>query len=73
MNIWVSIAASSMGTAGVILENKDSNTTGSDDMAGRLLVVGSQALASYSAGDEKGFRKALKLIADSINQFLASP
>ena len=72
MNIWVSIASSAMSTAGVILKNKDTNNTGSDDMAGNLLTVGAQALASYSAGDEKGFRGALKTIRDSIDAFLAT-
>lgn len=72
MNIYVAIAASAMQTAGIILKNKDTNNTGSDDVAGNLLTVGSQALASYSAGDEKGFRKYLKLIADSINNFLST-
>jgi hypothetical protein len=71
MNIFVAIAASAMQTAGVILKNKDTNTTGSDDVAGNLLSVGSQALSSYAAGDEQGFRKYLKLIADAINNFLA--
>lgn len=70
MSIWVAIAASTMNTAGVILKNQDSNTTGSDDMAGNLLSVGGTALASYSSGDEKGFKKALRTIADSIYAFL---
>lgn len=71
-NIWVSIAASAMSTAGIILQNRDSNTTGSDDMAGKLLSIGSQALASYSSGDEKGFRKALQTIRDAIDTFLVA-
>ena len=69
--LWVSIAASAMSTAGVILQNKDTNTTGSDDMAGKLLSIGSLALASYSSGDEKGFRKALQTVRDAIDAFLA--
>ncbi len=70
-NIFVSIAAAAMSTAGIILQNKDTNTTGSDDMAGKLLTIGSQALASYSSGDEKGFRKALQTVRDAIDAFLA--
>ena len=42
MNIFVAIAASAMSTAGVILQNRDTNTTGSDDMAGKLLTTGSR-------------------------------
>ncbi len=70
-NIFVSIAAAAMSTAGVILQNRDTDTTGSDDMAGKLLSIGSQALASYSSGDEKGFRKALQTVRDAIDAFLA--
>jgi hypothetical protein len=71
--IWIQIGAGQMQMVGQILQAQDVNTTGSDDMAGKLLNVGATALNSYVRGDTKGFKGALKTIADSIYAFLEAP
>jgi hypothetical protein len=72
-SIWYQFAASQMQAIGDMLKFQDSNTTGNDDMAGNLLKSGSVALLAFARGDVKGFRGALKTIADSIYVFLESP
>lgn len=67
---WYSFAAAQMQVAGDLLKMQDADNTGSDDMAGSLIKSGSTALMAFVRGDVKGFRKVLRLIADSINTFL---
>ena len=72
-SFWYAFAASQMQVVGDMLKMQDTNATGNDDMAGSLLKVGSTALQAFARGDTKGFRGALKTIADSINAFLEQP
>lgn len=71
-NFWISFAVAQMRAAGQILKSQDADAKGNDDMAGSLLVTGATALDAYLSGNAKGFRGALKTIADSINAFLAT-
>lgn len=72
-NFWLMFATTSMASAGAALKAEDANNTGSDDMAGNLLISGSTALSAFLRGDVKGFRGALKVLADSIYSFLETP
>ncbi|HKO43354.1 MAG TPA: hypothetical protein VJU84_08690 [Pyrinomonadaceae bacterium] len=63
------LASSQMQVAGQMLQAQDTNTTGRDDVIGKLLSTGGKALGSYSAGDIKSVDASLKLIADSIYDY----
>ncbi|HEY6232823.1 MAG TPA: hypothetical protein VIW64_16280 [Pyrinomonadaceae bacterium] len=64
------LAASQMQVAGNLLRTQDANDTGLDDVIGKLLGPGGNALAHYAQGDVKGTDDKLKLIADSIYDYL---
>ena len=64
------LAAMQMQSAGLMLQAQDANTTGRDDIFGKLLSTGGKALGSYANGDVKSVDSSLKLIADSIYDFL---
>ena len=67
---WYILAASQMIGVGDALKEQDDNNTGNDDMAGSLIKGVATALKAFARGDIKGFRGALKTIADSIDTFL---
>lgn len=71
--VWLGIAAGQMSTAGSILRSLDGDDKGSDDMAGKLLMLGGNACQSLALGSEKGFDANLRLVADSINAYLGTP
>jgi hypothetical protein len=64
------IVAAQLSAFGQTLQVMDSDNKGNDDIAGTILRVSGNALNSYAANDDKGFKKYLKLIADSIYDFL---
>lgn len=68
--IAITIAAAGMITAGETIKALDEDTTGTDDIAGKLLSVGGKAMQRLARGDQKGFDKNLKLVADSIYEYL---
>lgn len=73
MQFALSLAISAMLVAGQLLKSRDKNDTGADDVAGNILVNGATALSAYGSGNETGFRKALRTIADGIYGFLGLP
>ena len=68
--IAIAIASAGMVSAGETLQLMDEDTEGGDDIAGKLLSVGGKAMQRLARGDTKGFNKNLKLVADSINEYL---
>lgn len=68
--IAIAVASGSMVAGGETLKALDEDTTGADDVAGKLLSVGGKALQKLSQGDTKGFNRNLKLVADAINDYL---
>jgi hypothetical protein len=48
----------------------DSDNKGNDDVLGTILQLSGNALQSFSNNDDKGFKKFLKLAADTIYDFL---
>jgi hypothetical protein len=71
--IWLGIAAGQMSSAGGVLRSLDSDDKGSDDMAGKLLMLGGAACQSLAFGNDKSFDASLRLIVDSINSYLGQP
>jgi len=67
------LAGSQMQVAGNILQAQDANTTGRDDVIGKLLTVGGKAIGAYGNGDLKTVDGSLKVIADSIYEYLGQP
>jgi hypothetical protein len=68
--IWMAVASGQMSSAGAALRAADDNTTGADDVAGNVLVLGGNALTQLALGNERGFKSYLKLAADTIYQYL---
>lgn len=50
--------------------DKDTNTTGADDVVAKLLVGAATVVATMDDKDEASFKKALRLVRDTINQYL---
>lgn len=71
-NFWIQFAASQMQMVGQMLIGRDANTTGSDDMVGKLLSLGSSALSQFFSGNIRGFNGSLKAIRDAIDTYLAT-
>lgn len=59
-------------TVGALLQARDANTTGSDDVVGTLMSSGADAATAYAFGDERGLRRALVVIRDGINSYLGA-
>jgi len=68
--LLVLIIAAQMQAFGTSLRNLDSDNKGNDDIAGQILQIGGNAINAFGNGDDKGFKKYLRLIADSIYEFL---
>ena len=69
-NFWYQFALAQIQSVGFALKAQDADNTGNDDMIGNLLNAVGTALSAFLRGDVKGFRGALKTIADSIYTFL---
>lgn len=69
--ILLLIVAAQAKAFGTSLRAMDSDDKGNDDIIGHILESAGGALTAYAASDDKGFRKYLKVIADSINEFLS--
>lgn len=67
------LIASQVSSFGQSLRVIDSDNKGNDDVIGSIMQLSGSALMAFLNGDTKGFRKYLKIIADTINEFLASP
>lgn len=67
------MASAQMQVAGRMLQAQDPNPTGRDDVIGKVLNTGGTALGAYASGDVKSVDSALKLIADSIYEYLGQP
>jgi hypothetical protein len=61
-----------MASFGQTLRLLDADSRGNDDVIGQVLQMSGNAVQAFANSDDKGFRKYLKLIADSINEFLSS-
>lgn len=55
---------------GNYFKNKDSNTTGPDDAFGNVLIAAAPAFAAADDGDDNALRKALKVVRDTIDNYL---
>lgn len=64
------LASAQMQVAGQMLQLQDANTTGRDDVIGKVLSTGGKAVGAYGNGDVKSVDASLKLIADSIYDYL---
>lgn len=68
--LLLAVIAAQLAAFGVTLRNLDSDSKGNDDIFGQILQTSGNALNSFSNNDDKGFKKYLKVIADSIYSFL---
>lgn len=68
--LLLAVIAAQLGAFGVTLRNLDSDNKGNDDLFGMVLQTSGNALNSYANNDDKGFKKYLRIIADSIYSFL---
>lgn len=59
-------------SVGSYLKNRDSNPTGTDDAAGNICNALAPALSSLAVGNDNSFRKALKVVRDTIDGYLNS-
>lgn len=64
------VIAAQLRAFGVTLKAIDADNKGNDDLFGTILDESGQALSSYASSDDKGFKKYLRIIADSIYTFL---
>ena len=55
---------------GNFFKNKDANTTGPDDAFGNILIAAAPAVEAVDEGNEKALRKALKVVRDTIDNYL---
>ena len=55
---------------GNYFKNKDDNATGVDDAAGNLLIALAPALDALDNGNESAFKKALRIVRDTIDSYL---
>lgn len=70
--ILLIIIGAQLQAFGVSLRAMDSDSKGNDDVIGSALQLSGSAIGALANSDTKGFRKYLKLVADSINEFLAT-
>lgn len=68
--IAISVAAGAAVTAGETLKALDEDLEGADDIAGKLFALGGKAAQRLVRNDQKGFDKNLRLLADSIYEYL---
>lgn len=55
---------------GAVLQSLDTDDKGTDDIFGHVLSTAGSALQSYASSNDAGVKKYLKIIADSIYDFL---
>jgi hypothetical protein len=67
------LVASQMQVGGNLLRAQDINDTGIDDVIGKMMGPGADALLHYAKGEIKRSDDALKLVADSIYGYLGIP
>lgn len=67
------LIASQLSSFGQALRLVDSDNKGNDDVIGTVMQLAGNAIQAFLNNDGKGFRRYLKLIADTINEFLAQP
>ena len=65
------LAGAQMQSAATVLKYQDTDNTGQDDVAANILKVGGEAMLQYASGNVSGVNENLRLIADSINAYLA--
>lgn len=56
--------------AGAYLKQRDSNSTGADDVIGNILITLSPALDDLQNGSESKINKVLKTVRDQIDTYL---
>ncbi len=70
--IVVALIAGNMQAAGITFQNLDENSTGKDDVAGVLLVAGSDVFQGFVQGNESKFDRAMLAINKSSAAYLKS-
>jgi hypothetical protein len=68
--IAIGVAAGAAVAAGETLKALDEDTTGADDVAGKLFSLGGRAGQLLARGDVHGFDKNLALVRDAIAEYL---
>lgn len=68
--LLLAVIAAQLSAFGVTLRNLDSDNKGNDDVFGQVLQTSGSALNAFANNDDKGFKRYLKIIADSIYSFL---
>lgn len=58
---------------GSFLKNKDADNVGRDDAAGNICNALAPALSSLAVGNDNSFRKSLKVVRDTIDNYLNNP
>jgi hypothetical protein len=65
------LAGAQMQSAATVLKYQDTDNTGVDDAIANVLKVGGEAMLQYASGNVTGVNANLRLVADSINAYLA--
>jgi hypothetical protein len=68
--IAIGVAAGAAVAAGETLKALDEDTSGADDVAGKLFSLGGRAGQMLARGDVKGFNANLRLVRDAIGEYL---
>ena len=70
VSMLYSVIAMLLLKLGNVLRNKDSNTTGSDDAFGNVLIAMAPAVAALEVNNETALRKALLTVYTTIGNYL---
>lgn len=66
----LTLASTQLQVAGQLLEANDADNTGTDDVVGKVTVSLGKAISSFASGDATKVDADLKIIADSIYDYL---
>lgn len=55
------------------LKDKDLNNTGKDDAFGNVLIAAAPAVQAFGDKNDNSFKKALKTVRDTIDNYLKEP
>jgi len=69
-NFWLLFGLSQLSSVGAILQAQDTNTTGTDDVLGKMLVVGGKAGQAFIANKPNDVDSYLRQIRDSLTDYL---
>jgi hypothetical protein len=64
------MAAAQIQLAGQMIQAQDTDTTGTDDIVGKILVTLGKATNSFALGDVTKVNDDLKVVADAIYDYL---